>query len=208
MNRLVVFGCSISYGHGLEDCIVEGMDPGPNPSKLGWVQMLGDILGKEVVNLSLAGASNMFILNSILNFEFHPTDTVVIQWTFPERDLLFDKPDSTIMIGPWLQTDLSKEYYLVHSRYDMAMRDLMYSHYANCYLKIRGIDRVSNFIITNHSYNFTVCFDPLPSWYHVVLFPIDFNEVHIDMACDNIHPGPKSQPVIAKYIEEVLNEQN
>ena len=206
MSRLVVFGCSISYGHGLEDCIVDRFYPGPNPSKLGWVQMLGESLGKEVINLSHPGASNMHILNSILNFEFNKNETVVIQWTFPGRDLLFNKPDDIIHIGPWVKTDLSKDYYLVHSIHDMATRDLMYSHYANCYLKLKEINNVKNFIVTNHAYNFTVWFDPLPNWYDVKLFPIDFNEVHIDLAGDNAHPGPKSQQLIANYIEGKINE--
>ena len=53
MSRLITFGDSFTYGHGLVDCHVPEKNwQGPNPSKFAWPQVLGDMLGIEVINKS------------------------------------------------------------------------------------------------------------------------------------------------------------
>ena len=97
MSRLIAFGDSFTYGHGLADCHVPVKNwAGPNPSKFAWPQVLGDMLGLEVVNKAICGSSNVQILKEILNFEdFVSYDTVIVGWTFNMRDcicLLYTSP--------------------------------------------------------------------------------------------------------------------
>jgi hypothetical protein len=50
-DRLIAFGCSNTYGEGLEDCwIPEFRKHGPKPSKVAWPQILADKMGRECVN--------------------------------------------------------------------------------------------------------------------------------------------------------------
>ena len=57
-KRLITFGCSNTYGHGLPDCHVPPNEAGPNPSKVAWPQLLADRRGLECVNLGQPGGSN------------------------------------------------------------------------------------------------------------------------------------------------------
>lgn len=207
--RLVLFGCSITYGHGLADCLHEdGILPGPNPSKLGYAQLLGKQLNvDEIINRAEPGASNQLILNSILNFEFKSDDIVVIQWSFPDRDILYKEDGTHTPIACWWDKEIIKNYYLVHSTYDMSFRSLLCSHHAHHYLKSL-VDNVTHLLITNHYYNFTQAFTELPKWYDIPLYELDLKELTVDLAGDNGHPGPKSQQLIANYIEGKINEQS
>mgnify|MGYP003995515295 CR=1 FL=1 len=131
MRKMYFFGCSYTYGHGLEDCIeVPSMMAGQNPSKLNWAQMLGDDLGFEVFNFGFPGASNKHIMH-VINCEQHdlePGAPVVIHWSHFERTMRFnaelERPwlpyntngrpswESCVeKIGPWLENDLGNSYY-------------------------------------------------------------------------------------------------
>ena len=53
MPRLIAFGCSNTYGQGLEDCHILPNFPGPSPSKTAWPNTLGNLLNcSEVINQS------------------------------------------------------------------------------------------------------------------------------------------------------------
>ena len=85
MPRLVTFGCSFVYGHGLPDCYNTDGSAGPNPSKFAWPQLLADKLGYECVNLSRCGSGNFEIFLKVLQTEFLPDDLVIIAWSFFPR---------------------------------------------------------------------------------------------------------------------------
>ena len=99
--RIWAFGCSQTFGHGLEDCFRFENDfyyAGEEPSKFAYPQLIGDALGKEVINKSRPGASNKHILQLIkLNqSEINKDDIVIIHWTYIERHAVFvnDKRDN------------------------------------------------------------------------------------------------------------------
>jgi hypothetical protein len=69
-RRLVTFGCSFTYGQGLPDCPT-GVEA---PSQYSWPYLLSSQLDRQLVNRGIPGASNLQILNEILNFEFEETD--------------------------------------------------------------------------------------------------------------------------------------
>lgn len=87
MPRLVAFGCSYSYGHGLPDCIDESdvLQPGPEPSKFAWPQLLADKLGYKCLNLSSPGAGNFEILMRVLETEFYQDDLVILGFSYFTR---------------------------------------------------------------------------------------------------------------------------
>ena len=65
-HNLVAFGCSFTYGHGLKDCVIDQINPGPNPSKYAWPTYLSLRLkcnGFE--NKGIPGASNKIIQKEV-----------------------------------------------------------------------------------------------------------------------------------------------
>ena len=94
MAKLYTFGCSFTYGHGLEDCFNEETNgPGPDPSKFAWPKLLGNRTGLVVENHGECGAGNATILSKIMetHTSFSADDTVVILWSFQSRYCYFTK---------------------------------------------------------------------------------------------------------------------
>jgi len=103
-KRLIAFGDSFTFGHGLPDCqSMDGIGPGDEPSKLGFVSELANSLNiKEVLNFASPGASNRFICTSILNFpEFKPDDLILTQFTYHERDYYWNEDGQSQFVGSW-----------------------------------------------------------------------------------------------------------
>ena len=87
MPRLVAFGCSFTYGHGLPDCHDGKIGCGPNPSNFAWPRLLANKLGYTFVNMGKGGSGNTEILWRLLNFNFEVDDVCVIMWSyFPRTD--------------------------------------------------------------------------------------------------------------------------
>lgn len=84
INRIVFFGCSITYGTGLEEDIRE---------KFSWPGQLCGLLGCESLNMGLSGSSNYdsyshlkYYLNSTSgDQQYFPGDFVIISLTGPQR---------------------------------------------------------------------------------------------------------------------------
>lgn len=120
-NRLITFGDSFTFGHGLADCYISPIHPGRHPSKIGWVNKLAAKLNiNEIYNYSSPGASNRLITHRIFNIdEFTEKDLVICQFTFYERDFYYNNEGGVINVGTW-NIDPSKpenciefwEYYL------------------------------------------------------------------------------------------------
>jgi len=94
MNTLWTFGDSFTFGHG---CRPDGPDAEyyynykKNPDDAPWPDLLGKILNVKVKNFGRCGASNDFIIDSIIdNWDsFKTGDFVIIGITFHTR---FDVP--------------------------------------------------------------------------------------------------------------------
>lgn len=204
MNRLIAFGCSITYGHGLEDCF----DPitnraGPYPSKFAWPNIIGEKLGKEVINKATPGASNLEILYHILNFDFLKDDLIIILWSYPYRDMIFKQP--TLLspmpyypIGSWKSDEISVNWLKTHSDYDMVIRSWYNMHHAETYLNLQ---QLSNF---NFSANINHMKEHRPKYLNYKNLYLD--ELHLlllhhnDKALDNNHPGPIAHVKLAEYM--------
>jgi hypothetical protein len=199
MSRLITFGDSFTYGHGLSDCHVYPNLAGDVPSKLSWPSLLANKLGLAVINKSQPGHSNIEILRDILNFEdIQPSDIIAVGWTFVVRDCIFKKDlmgiDTSFKISPWHNDkELIKHWLSVHNDYDLAVRAGLYMHYASCYLKTKQIKQY-------HFCTHQEFLDVMPEF---TLVPENF----IDKALDNSHPGPLSHQQAAKNLFEIINEE-
>lgn len=204
MSRLVAFGCSFTYGHGLPDCFVPPNEPGPSPSNLAWPALLGKKLEKDVINNSDPGASNLQILWKILNYEFRPDDLCIVYWSFYNRlDFVRLDLDSNkthrLQLEDFDKDFLSRPGYTKHN----AIRNFLMIHHAALFLEDKGIPY---FFLDRNSLSVGARFPEhlKPKGYDNTQIDAVFN---VDVALDNAHPGIKSQEKIADYIHNKLTQE-
>ena len=215
MSRLVAFGCSNTYGEGLEDCWIlspsgSNMRDGPNPSKFAWPMVLANIMDLECVNLSLPAASNKWICNKVLNTKLSNTDTVVFMWSYFDRTCFF-QDDNTYrrLMGQDIANvtmsasdkKYTKQFYKqFYTRTDLLIETFMKINFAKLFLDTHGIK----------NYHFT-CDDMLtkmsvPVWNCANVTIPDGIKHNVDFALDNQHPGPVSHSIIASQIHNYIQE--
>jgi len=217
MKTLFAFGDSFTYGHGLEDCWVKQGDTykvGPVHSQYAWPSLLAKDLDYDLKNLSYPGSSNLAILHKILNTNFDANSICIIMWSYPYRDMIFNKnyiPIKALFnqktgtnndashLGNWMTDELSKLWMLTHNNIDLIMRTWFHIHHANLYVASLKIPH----------YNLFVDY-PMIRGYKSTFIKIPFRDIgvekFIDKALDDCHPGPLTQQKIAKDIKKCLIE--
>lgn len=203
VNRLIAFGCSFTYGHGLPDCTI-GEKTGPAPSQLGWPAILGNMLNSEVINLGVPGASNLEILYHLLNFEFKENDTAVIMWSFPFRDLYFRKQlfskKRFRQLKVWLNHPVWRKLWKPDGgEEDYAVRTWLYMHHASLFLRSNNIKHLHFPAVPKEIIEYQ------PSYIQIPNLSLDGIEV-VDVADKQGHPGLKSNQFTAEKIYKLLNE--
>lgn len=191
-NKLVTFGCSFTFGHGLSDCHVSPDWPSPTPSIYAWPSIVSNSLNNRLDNKSKCGASNLEILYKILNYNFNNNDLVVVMWSMPNRDVIF-KDQSMIPLGVWNTDTLTKDWINVHSEEDLAIRSWLYIHHASLYFKEKQIKHYNIFA------NLNFLKKHKPSFLNIDYLEIDMGE-GVDRALDGEHPGPKTHKMIADQL--------
>jgi len=89
--RILAFGDSYTYGHGLSDCIKkDAVMPGDQPSNKSYIALLAKKINCPLINFSLPGNSNhnmwhQAVINNVKNNVYKPDDIIIVQWTFPTR---------------------------------------------------------------------------------------------------------------------------
>ena len=164
-KRLLAFGCSGTYGQGLEDCCIND-GPGPNPSKFAWPQVLADKLGIECVNLSKPGNSNKNIWWNILNTDIHDDDLVIVCWTFIDRNTIICK-DKTIEMQWWEDNEKSTKYFEnIHNNHDAFIDFFIRYNHICSYLDSINIKNLhlNIFNYPSDSLNEDSLYKTLPSW--------------------------------------------
>ena len=185
--RIIAFGCSYTYGHGLSDCLDNDGHPGPLPSKLAFPSLVAQKLNCNYINLGKSGNSNKEIWNDILNFEFQKDDIVITTWTYYSRFCII-KDDHIKRINPWNNSD--RIFYMNYSnRNDMQLDFYNRLNHINCYL--------SNINIKSYNYIIEELTSDAPHWNTTNILGL-FNK--IDEAEDNCHPGIKSHSAFAENI--------
>lgn len=199
MSRLITFGCSFTYGHGLIDCFKDCT----KPSNLGWAPKLATLLNRSLVNISSPGASNLEILYNILNFNFEKEDIVVIMWSLPLRDLVFKKrlfdprpftPYKVLLNKPWYKRqwlpDGTLKDYIVKSWIYMQHADLLLQHKELSFIHYPAFpDQLSH---------------GKPDFINLTNLHMD-GFVIVDKAEDNSHPGLISNTLTAEKIYRIVN---
>lgn len=112
-KRLIFFGDSFTYGHGLPDCTssTDRSAPGPRPSLMGYPNMVGRVFGKEVFNYAQPGASNKQISELIAINKLLPGDKVIVQWSYTERDHYLPKANTIKSAPPSAKLDFKGKLY-------------------------------------------------------------------------------------------------
>lgn len=188
----------------MPDCYVSDMQHGPNPSVYAWPALTAEELNLDVVNKASPGASNLKILNEILNFDFNNDDTVIILWSFYQRDIIF-YPDKILEIGHWVNDNISRSYYETHNDYDMAMKTILHIHHADMLLRQKNIKSL-HLIKSNKDEKIlkSILNDKL-KWFDTV-YHVMMTE-YIDFGADNKHPGLKTHMLMSKIILNKLQEK-
>lgn len=153
MSRLITFGCSFSYGQGLDPNEVCATEPHPD----AWPYQLGKLLGvEEVLNFASPGQSNKFIWYISSCIQFKDDDIVIFQWSFPDRDFVvtehlpfkttFEKKHHQDIwhdfrgksFAPWINDNGMEEHYVKsgrHTHLDSWIQTALYIDHADLNLK-------------------------------------------------------------------------
>jgi hypothetical protein len=203
-RRLVAFGCSYAYGHGLSDCHERTGQPGPQPSKFSWPSLLATKLDRECINLSQCGLSNKAIWHRIVNTSFTPSDVVVIGWSYPERwCIIRSESDSGSVedIGPWIKGKIHRVFYTkLYNEVDMNVDFNLRISHAMMHLDNAGIENYHTLIEPN-----TV--QPL-SWNNTPILPVSLGAMkkRHKLALDRQHPGPDAHKEYADQLYQEITE--
>jgi hypothetical protein len=197
MKRLIVFGCSNTYGVGLSDC----RDRNSPASILGWPNELATMMGiSTVINLGIGGAGNKHISNSLLDKAgadfFNPdTDVVVFLWSYFCRHCVFQDDG---LVERYLPSDLRynrvepnkhkkiKRWYRdYNTSVDQQLSNYTRISHTQHYLNSKGI---TNYNFTCETYEYT----NIPTWFDsstLKSIDVDALSTQYGRANDNIHPG-------------------
>lgn len=202
-KNLKVFGCSLTYGHGLRDCFeAEGNGAGPIPSKLAWPQLLADSLKLTCNNFSSPGSGNLEILFKILDSKFSQEDFVIVFWSYSGRDIVFTDQGQMTRISHFEPYPYFKEWTKVHSTYDLETKSWLYMHHAHSYFRSKNIK--FNFIKVNTAF-------PVPDYAKEVhVLDIDIENLmskawnNKDFALDQNHPGESFHQDLANIMKKKI----
>lgn len=187
MRRLITFGCSHTYGQCLSS------------RQLAWPYRLASLLNLECINCGEEGASNKRIWYNIVNFDFNKDDTIVVQWSYPERWCVLDSKDVK-HIGSWKNDPTSTNYYkYLFSHYDSNVdANLRMSHIDLVFENLRLYHVLSqNDLYSNLKFNKANILD------------IDFDNIREtnEKGDDGVHAGPKAHQIFAEQIaKEIKND--
>ena len=207
MPRLITFGCSKTFGHGLPDCWNAKINkPGLNPSKYAWPQLLAEKLNLTCVNLGRPGSSNREIWWRAVNTKFESTDTVIILWTYLNRSCIID-PQTMLeprQLAHWGEHRESKIYAKLlgfSNDLDQELVGRQHIELTNYYIAQQNVSKIYNFSAESHNWNHS--FD----WANVnFLGHADFawGNHYFDLALDNLHPGTQSHRMMADYMQKQI----
>lgn len=202
MERLIAFGCSLTFGHGLPDCFIPPKDPGINPSNMGWPSILAECLGRKCINISSPGASNKKIWYDIINFDYQQNDIVFVLWSYIERSTIIHNNKMTFM-GPWVpdQKNYYKEFYDQH---DATVMSSLFVNHANMYLRQKNIT-THNIIPGTRELPILTLGNDITK--HIPIYLTDLRDYY-PLALDKRHPGVEFQTAYTKKILDFLKIEN
>lgn len=189
--RLIVFGCSCPYGHGLPDCLQDdGITQGDTPSKTAYPALVANKLNYGIKNCAKSGNSNKEIWNDVVNFNFRPDDIAIINWTCFSRFCIIHS-DKIKRLNPW--NSHQKLFFMNYSnRNDMILDFYLRLNHVSFYLNSKGVPNY-NFLIEEPDFQ--------PDW--SLTSTLGKFEI-LDKADDSSHPGPVSHSRFAEYVYDII----
>ena len=186
MPRLVAFGCSQTYGHGLPDC----EDPNLNntkPSQFAWPALID----KNSINLSVPGGSNKLAVYKALKFDWQADDIAVFAWTYINRSAVVG--EKIINLGTWSSVDKNVQTWrhfvaTVNSAENFCFDAMIYVDYIKNVLPVKSFHYTVDQDLHSYGKFDTMCFDQL----------------QVDTGADDLHYGPKTHAAIAKVISQAI----
>lgn len=210
--RFIAFGCSITYGHGLSDCIADNrVGAGETPSKFSWPNHLASRYGAELINLAYCGGSNYYILNRILNFDWRDDDIALISFTYFYRYTIFDENEPPFNVNAQDVNNHAKKhrataFYNLFDNNHLSWNDTVSIDSSFLFLnykKIPALVRITDVESQQTYLNLTKINDA--TWIDMIS-KTPINEYQIDDALDvGRHPGPQSQKLIADNLVQDLD---
>ena len=211
MPKLFAYGCSLTYGQTLRDCVGETIQHGgPQPSKFAWPQLLADKFGLECVNKSEGGGSNKLALDRLLMTHIKPRDVVIIQWSYLARWCIFDfnfsdDSEQRIDLGPWKKSHPFYKY--IWNPIDCLFNNKIIIDFAWLHLKQVGCKFLFSSIEKGQRSYWVE--DDLEYVFHEESFNYakftdkSIKDFQIDKALDNQHPGHESHRLYAEYLSNL-----
>lgn len=205
MPRLLAFGCSYTYGEGLDDCwVLDKEKPRDSPSSFAWPSLVAKELNRKVYNYGIPGASNKQIWYNILNKSFKQDDLIVILWTHFDRSCIIHDNGTTKRILP-VDVKRKKRFSRIYYQEYWSSLDSMLDNFARMnlidfYLKSKKI-KVYHFAAEEKLY------EP-PHWSTINLINTNFNTCSIDLAKDKMHPGIESHKFLSNIILKEIKKDN
>ena len=214
--KLVTFGCSFTYGHGLSDCMAEDGSNGPTASEQAWPSVLGKLTGMKVDNVSEPGSSNLMITKAIVDYSKYTKDTVVVvMWSNNDRETIYKTGNEKLHMLPgflddtmpgtfWFDKDkndfkktITTYYENYHEDWNATLNQTIRMNFVHAFLKNKGI---KSFHVHSEHHRLDINYFKKFNVRDLNLKRFNWSDhFHIDDALDvpNPHPGPKSHALIA-----------
>jgi hypothetical protein len=218
--KLVTFGCSFTYGHGLSDCIADDGSNGPTASEQAWPSVLGKLTGMKVDNVSEPGSSNLMITKAIVDYSKYTKDTVVVvMWSNNDRETIYKTGNEKLHMLPgflddtmpgtfWFDKDknnfkktITTYYENYHEDWNATLNQTIRMNFVHAFLKNKGI---KNFHVHSEHHRLDINYFKKFNVRDLNLKYFNWkNNFHIDDALDipKPHPGPRSHALMATNIQ-------
>jgi hypothetical protein len=218
--KLVTFGCSFTYGHGLSDCIADDGSNGPTASEQAWPSVLGKLTGMKVDNASEPGSSNLMITKAIVDYSKYTKDTVVVvMWSNNDRETIYKTGNEKLHMLPgflddtmpgtfWFDKDkndfkktITTYYENYHEDWNATLNQTIRMNFVHAFLKNKGI---KSFHVHSEHHRLDINYFKKFNVRDLNLKYFNWkNSFHIDDALDipKPHPGPRSHALMATNIQ-------
>lgn len=183
---LWVFGCSHSYGTGLE------------PGELNFGQYISQQLDMPMKLVSLPGSSLEWSLRHLMCANFCPGDIVIWQITSPER-ISYGLPPTEIMLRDATQRHLIETFTDQHLEFSF----LNSFNQGIRFLRSKQVKFVTTAIM-NYSPIFYPCLIEFTKYPEYCFVP----RIFLDRGNDQEHPGPLSHKALAQHLLDHLKYTN
>lgn len=196
MAKIIAFGCSFTFGEGLDDSFSDVEFPELLKfSNHAYPNILSNALGMQCINLAYPGSSNKKILRNILEYKFDKADIAIVMWTTPARSTIYypDPANDLMLHRNRAFQKHESQFFRVHTPYDIEYSDAVHIMSGVNYLKSLGIEFYNCNIGIDISVN-------VP-WFATYQPQIKFSDFIVDETPDGSkHPGIHSHRKLANHM--------